>query len=117
MTTTIEVNRLRMRAYIGVHEQERLIGNTFEITVHLRCNIDQAIASDTLSATIDYSEVISIVKGEMSKPAQLLEYVVGRIRTALLSRFPNILGGRISLAKLTPPIPVEVESVAVTIEW
>ncbi len=106
-----------MRAYIGVMEQERLIGNTFEITIHLRCNIDQAISSDTLSATIDYSEVINLVKGEMSKPAQLLEYVAGRVRAALLTRFPNILGGRISIAKITPPIPVEVESVAVTIEW
>lgn len=117
ITTTIEINRLRLRANHGVMSQERKIGNTFEVTAHLRCQAEGAVSSDELSATLNYAEAIDTIKAVMAEPSQLLEHVAGRIRSALTDRFPIISGGRITVAKLTPPIPVEVESVAVTIEW
>lgn len=116
-TTTIEINRLRLRARHGVMQQERTVGNTFEVTAHLQCNVGRAVADDDLSATLDYAEAIDVIKSEMAIPSRLLEHAAGRIRTALTTKFPCITGGRISIAKLTPPIPVEVESVAVTIRW
>ena len=117
MTTTIEINRLRLRARHGVMQQERTVGNIFEVTAHLQCNVGRAIADDDLSATLNYAEAIDIIKSEMAIPSRLLEHAAGRIRTALTIKFPCITGGRITIAKLTPPIPVEVKSVAVTIQW
>jgi len=117
MTTTIKINRLRLRAFHGVMEQERIIGNTFEVTVHIRCNVDLAISSDNIDATINYAEIIETIKKEMSIPSKLLEHVAGRIQKAITNQYPSIIGGSITIAKLTPPIPVEVESVAITIQW
>lgn len=117
MNTTIKINRLRFRAFHGVMEQERIVGNTFEVTVNLHCNVDDAIETDSINATISYADIIDIVKTQMEIPSQLLEHVAGRIKKAILGQYPNIIGGSITIAKLTPPIPVEVDSVAVTIKW
>lgn len=53
----------------------------------------------------------------MSEPSALLEHVAMRIKTALTGRFPLIQGGFIRVAKITPPIAAELDSVAIKIEW
>ena len=109
-TTTISVNGLRLRAFHGVMEQERRVGNTFELSISLRYPSLEAIATDD-------GEVIETARREMSIPSALLEHAAGRVRDALCRRFPLIEGGSVTLAKLTPPLGVEIASAAVTIEW
>ncbi|MBQ9076508.1 MAG: dihydroneopterin aldolase [Muribaculaceae bacterium] len=116
-TGIIEVNKLRLQAYHGVLEQERVSGNVFEVTVHLRYSIDNAMQTDNVTSTLDYSEIVEIVKNVMKVPSNLLEHVIGRLKGALIQRYPVIQGGMISIAKLTPPISCEVESVAVSYRW
>ncbi|MDE5750361.1 MAG: dihydroneopterin aldolase [Duncaniella sp.] len=117
MTGTVEINGLRLTAHHGVLPQERTVGNLFEVTVHLRYPMEGAMRHDDLSETLNYAEAVEIIRSEMETPSQLLENVVGRIREALLARFPRIEGGMIRLAKLTPPIPAEMVDVAVRVEW
>lgn len=117
ITATIEINKLRIRARHGVLVQERIVGNIFEITAHLHYPIDEAIETDDISTTLDYAEVVDVIKGDMEHPAQLLEHVAGRLRATLLEKFPNISGGKLRIAKITPPISTQLESVAVTLEW
>lgn len=114
---TIEVNRLRLYACHGVGAQERKVGNLFEVTVHLRYPATEAVEHDRLEGTVNYAEVVALVKEEMAEPSQLIEYVAGRIRRVLLSRFPAITGGMVRVAKLVPPIPADLDSVAVTLRW
>ena len=117
MKATIEINNLCIRARHGVLPQENITGNNFEVTVHLRYPIEDAIINDNLDSTLNYAEVVDIIKVEMDKPSQLLEHVAGRIRSALTSRFPKIQGGMVRIAKITPPISAQLQSVAVTIKW
>lgn len=117
MTGTIEINGLRLTARHGVLPQERVVGNVFEVTVHLRYSICRAMEHDTLEDTVNYAEVVEIVRDVMSVPSLLLEHVVWRIREAILARYPAVQGGLIRLAKLTPPIPAEMKDVAVRVEW
>lgn len=114
---TIEINRLRVYAHHGVMEQERLVGNTFEVTVHLRYPISRAMTTDNISNTLDYSMAIELIHNVMRQPSLLLENVVERLRIELLKNFPLIEGGVITVAKLSPPISKEVASVAVRYEW
>lgn len=114
---TVEVNGLRLYAHHGVGEQERKVGNCFEVTAHLRYPADGAIADDRLEDTLNYAEVVAVVREVMAVPSQLLEHVAGRLRTALTSRFPLIAGGMIRVAKLVPPFTAELDSVAVTLRW
>lgn len=113
----VEINNMRIRAFHGVMEQERISGNLFEVTVHLRYSMDNAMATDNVTSALNYAEVVDIVKNVMKQPSNLLEHVVSRLRVALIQRFPVIQGGTIRVAKLTPPISCEVDSVAVSYRW
>lgn len=117
MEGTIEINGLRLFARHGIFDFERLNGNTFELTVRLRYPIEEAMQTDDVSRTLNYAEAVDIIKAEMARPSDLLEHVVGRIRHALLGRWPLISGGYISLTKLNPPIDARLRGVTVSINW
>ena len=68
---TVEVNGLRLFAHHGVGEQERKVGNLFEVTVHLRYPADGAIADDRLEDTLNYAEAVAVVREVMTVPSQL----------------------------------------------
>ncbi|MDE7411926.1 MAG: dihydroneopterin aldolase [Paramuribaculum sp.] len=115
---TVEVNAMRMRAYHGVMEQERTVGNTFEVTVHLMLPAEVDFAVDDLALTVNYAQVCDVIREVMAVPSALLEHVCHRMRRKLLEAFPQVSGGMIRLAKLAPPISgLQVDSVAVTLTF
>ena len=117
MTGTVEINGLRLFARHGLLAQERLTGNLFELTIHLRYPMLRAMESDALDGTLNYAEAVEVAREVMAEPSALLEHVVWRLKNALTARFPLIEGGMIRLTKITPPIPAELDGVAVRIEW
>lgn len=116
---TIEVNRLRLRAFHGVNGQERIVGNDFEVSI----SVDyppaaEAVENDNVESTLDYAELITIAREEMAVPSALIEHVAGRIRDAVMRRFPGVTGGRVRVSKLRPPVAgVELGETAVVIVW
>lgn len=111
-TALIEIEGLRIRAFHGVFPQERLVGNTFEISVSLAYPPAlRAVASDDIADTLNYAEIIDLIKEVMRQPSDLLENVAGRIRDAILGRYSGITSGRISVAKLAPPLAAEIDCV------
>lgn len=116
---TIEIKGLRMSGRIGVLEQERRVGNEFSIDINLRLtDVAAAMLSDSLADTVNYAEVVSIVKEQMSQASRLLENVAYRIRMAICERFPEkISGGYVTVAKLAPPIPAQLDFVSFTTSW
>ncbi len=117
LSGTIEINRLRLNARHGVLEQERTIGNTFEVTVHLHYPIGVAMQYDNLNTTINYADVVQLIKDEMEIPSLLLENIAYRIKTKATTQYPKISGGYIKVAKIAPPISAQLESVAISIRW
>ncbi len=116
---SIEIRGLRITGHHGVLEQERRVGNEFSIdVVLLLADVDEAMENDTLAHTVNYAEVVSIVKEQMALPSKLLEHVAARIRRAICSRFPEkISGGAVTVAKLAPPIPAQLDYVSFTTRW
>jgi dihydroneopterin aldolase len=114
---TIEVNGLRLYAHHGVAEQEREVGNLFEVTVHVQCDASAAVEHDDLNGTINYAEIVATIKTVMATPSLLIENAAGRLKSALLDKFPGITGGMVRIAKLVPPIPADLDSVAVALRW
>ncbi len=117
MKGTVEINGLRIFARHGVLPQERQVGNLFEVSAHLIYPMDRALEHDDLGGTLNYAEATGVIAEVMSEPSALLEHVAMRIKTALTGRFPLIQGGFIRVAKITPPIAAELDSVAIKIEW
>ncbi len=115
---TIEIDRMHVYARHGVMEQERIVGNEFEVTVELEVSASRAVESDLLETTVNYADVCSVIKQVMAEPSALLEHVCGRLQKALSARFPAITSGCVKVAKLNPPIPnVKLNSVSVSISW
>lgn len=143
MTFTIELEKMRFYARHGVFQQERAVGNWFEVSVSLTYEADaDMVPDDNLAGTINYARVAEIVTHEMSIPSQLLETVALRIRRALLYAFassasaassastvatsvptvatdasPVITSGSIRVAKITPPLGLPISSASATLQW
>ena len=54
----IVVRGLRLWAHVGVLEQERLLGQWFELDLELARDLGAAAAGDALNSTLDYSRAI-----------------------------------------------------------
>lgn len=116
-TVTIRINRLRLYARHGVEAQERVVGNMFEVDLELDYPATAAVALDRLDGTLNYAEAVDTVKEVMAEPSALLEHVCGRLRDALMERWPAISRGTVTVAKLSPPISAPLGSVSVTLRW
>ena len=116
--TTIEISCLRCHAHHGVMPQERIVGNDFEVSLRVVYPARLAIESDSLDGTLNYATACEIIREVMTEPSQLLENVCGRLRQALMERFPLIESGMVKVAKLHPPTPsVQMQHVAVELCW
>ncbi|MCM1348641.1 MAG: dihydroneopterin aldolase [Firmicutes bacterium] len=118
-TITISVNRLRLRSFHGVGEQEQCVGNDFEVSVSV-CYPPALLAAktDSIDHTLSYADIVAIVREQMDHPARLLEHVCAKLRDALTARYPAIASGKITVAKLLPPIPgVQLQDASVTLTW
>lgn len=113
----IEIEKLRIYARHGVLPQERKVGNIFEVSLRLCYDMAEAADGDDITHAIDYSQVCLRVKEICMEPSALLENVVKRIKDMIDSDFPMVLGGKIKVAKLTPPMGLDLQSVAVVYEW
>ena len=115
---SITLNKMKFFAHHGVSEQERVVGNHFEVTLKVNCNMDKAMTDDDLNGTLNYVDIYAIVATEMKKPSLLLENVAYRIIAALKEKFgEQMLGGEITIAKPTPPFHCDMENVAITIQF
>lgn len=118
MSATIVIDGLRFRAFHGVLEQERKIGNVFEVSVSLKYpRALKAVESDDVADTLNYAEAISIIRSVMAEPSALLEHVAGRIHKALVEVYPGIESGRIIVSKLAPPVAAELAAARFILEF
>ena len=117
MKTAILLKDLKFRAFHGVMPQEQSVGNEFMVNVKVYYPFEDAICSDSLAGTISYAEIYEVIRGQMAIPSALLEHVAGRIRNAIVERFPEITSGVVTIEKMNPPITGFYGSAAVEIEW
>ncbi|MDE5659474.1 MAG: dihydroneopterin aldolase [Muribaculaceae bacterium] len=114
MLMTIHVNRLRIHACHGVLPLERVVGQDFEVTLAVDIDYD---GSDNLDATVNYADICALIKREMQTPSSLIEHAATNLTLALRKSFPAIRRGSLTLAKLAPPMPFNVSSVAVSLDF
>jgi dihydroneopterin aldolase len=118
LTLTIELQKARFFAYHGVGNNERKIGNEFEVNLSLSYSLsDGDKVTDDLADTISYADVYEVVKCEMDSPANLIEHVAYRILEALRGRWPSIERAKVQISKVAPPIPSSQCLANVAIEY
>ncbi len=118
MNLTVSVDRLRLFARHGVSDQERRVGNIFEVSMSVDCPAAmQGAEADDLSQTISYADLVEIISSEMAVPARLIEHAAWRIVRRVSARFPAVTAGSVTVSKLTPPCGAEMAAASVTLAW
>lgn len=117
MHTSIVIEGLRIFARHGVLDQERRVGNDFELDIRLFFDASEAMMSDDVAHTINYARVIDIIKSSMAEPSRLLEHATARIKQNLCAEFPAITSGSIALYKIHPPLSAQLGRTGFILNW
>ena len=116
MYIKINVDQIKVFAYHGVYEEERLSGRYFWVDVELNVEADESgVLSDDLSATYNYELVTNIVYREMKTTAFLLEKKALEMANLIKNSDVKIQRVKLKLTKSRPPVKGEVGSVSVEV--
>lgn len=100
----------------GVHAHERRDGQPFVVDLELVCDLGPAGATDDLSRTVDYGQLVQRVHDAVaSDPVDLIETLAQRIAHLCLAE-PLVHRVSVTVHKPQAPVPVTVDDIAVTIE-
>ena len=99
---SIHLHNLTVFAHHGLYEDEKILGNEFEINADISIDAPQTIT--LLDQTIDYVAVCNLIKERMAIPTPLLETVVQELIEQIHSAFPSSRRIFISIRKKYPPL-------------
>jgi len=116
MKHKIHVRGIRCYAYHGCMEEEARIRGHYTVDVAIDTDFSKAAASDELIDTVDYCAVQQIVEEEMAIRSKLIEHVGQRIVTRIQHELHGVIGLRVEIHKLTPPIDGDTKEVSIVIE-
>ena len=117
MESYIELENLRFYAYHGAMEQERVVGNYFEVSITIKIDVIQSAELDRLDKTLNYAELYDVIKEQMQIPSFLIENVASRIIAASLRQWSNIEMIKLKVSKLNPPMEGDVGKASVILVY
>lgn len=110
---TIHLHNLIFFSFHGVHEEEKILGNEYEVNADVQFHEEHA-QIHSLCETINYVDVFEIIKDRMKIPTQLLETVVMEIGNSIYEKYNYVRSINVSLKKKHPPIEKIEGSVGVS---
>ena len=117
MSDAIFVNGLVLHAYHGVMPHEAKVGQPFKLDLVLDIDLAEASRSDTLKDTISYETLVKVASEAFrARRYRLLEAAAGAVADAVLDRYPQVRGVRVTVRKPHAPIAATFDDVGVTIE-
>lgn len=111
----IILEKMAFYAYHGFYEQERIIGNNFEVNLILEADLTAAGKSDQLEDTLNYELIYAVVKQEMLQPSNLLEHIATRLSAAIKHNFSEVTAVTVRVTKYNPPLGGQIEKVSVEV--
>lgn len=110
----IIIKGLRLKAFHGVFSEEKVNGQMFELDITAETDIKKAQLSDDLEHTVSYAEIIETVKEVFTAQSyNLLECVVNKVCTEILSAYPKLKSVTVLLQKPEAPIDADFSYVAI----
>lgn len=112
---TVRLNQIKYHVNLGLYEQEKLVDNTFELSVEV--SLDKSLSKNNqLEDLIDYVFLKDVCDQYMSMQFSLLEDVLAHIRDAVQEKYSNAKG-YISIKKCPPPFGGNVQSAEVILNF
>ena len=104
-TDRIRLNGMLFYAFHGALDEERTIGQQFEVDVEVQGDFSRHEGSDDLHWTVDYTLLYRAVAEIFSQENyHLLETCAGMIANGLLNRFPPVHAATVRVRK--PHVPM-----------
>ena len=99
---TVQINKLKLFGYHGVHKEEAIVGGQFEINIAV-CYEETGFISE-LYETINYVNILEVTKKIFAVKNDLLESVAQNIAAEIFEENNFIKNINISIEKLNAPI-------------
>ena len=116
MKATVKVENLKIYAFHGCMEEEKVIGSDYVVNICAVCSVGKKAFGDEIGGTVDYVDLARIAKREMSIRSKLLEAVVNRIISACFNEISVLEQISVTVCKINPPINADVASVSVSMD-
>jgi dihydroneopterin aldolase len=116
MKTKVAIKGAEFYAYHGFYEEERKAGNTFIIDAEVTLKSFDS-ADDNIYDTVNYEQLYTITKQEMSKTQKLLETVVFNILTRFREELPSIVSATVKMEKIAPQLGGKVAKSVIEMEF
>jgi dihydroneopterin aldolase len=114
MNARIHLKNMAFYGYHGHHPEENLRGQRFFVDLILSADLGAAAATDSLSATVDYSRVYELCRSIVEQQrVKLLETLCQRLLTAIFEGFPRVDRVEVVIRKPSAPIAGVLDYVAV----
>jgi dihydroneopterin aldolase len=111
---TVEVRGLRVVATIGVPDDERARLQPLRIDLDIELEVPGASRSDDVADTVDYAGLCELASSTIAeRRPRLLETACDAIGATILEADPRIVAVTVSIAKLRPPVGLDVDTVGV----
>ena len=100
----VALENIRLYGYHGASENERELGQRFEIDVEIDADLSEAVETDSMARTVNYEKVYKLVENEVvGKKYHLLETMADRIGKDILEKFG---ASRVMVRVRKPSVPI-----------
>ncbi len=112
----IIIKDLKLFAYHGVNQEEKINGQPFELDIEAVVNMTNACLSDDINDTVSYAKIVKCIKRVFcDKSYNLLERAAEVVATSILQEFPSIESIIVRLKKPKAPVKADFSYMAVEI--
>ncbi|HET7685815.1 MAG TPA: dihydroneopterin aldolase [Candidatus Limnocylindria bacterium] len=116
MTDRIELRGVRCMGRHGVHLEERMEPQPFEVDVAMEADLSTAAATDDLADTVDYAAVFDAVRSRVETDSyRLIEALASAIAGDVLATQPRVAAVEVRVRKPNAPLPGAFDTVEVTL--
>src|SRR6185436_6721136 len=99
---TIHLHKLLFYSFHGFYEEERILGNEFEVSADVEVDAPDQIT--TLRQTVNYITIYDTIKLRMAQSTSLLETLAQELAQAIHNIDDRIKSVTITIRKSSPPI-------------
>jgi dihydroneopterin aldolase len=117
MSDAIFVKGLVLHAFHGVMPHEAKVGQPFKLDLVLDIDLGEASRTDTLRHTVSYEALVKAASEAFcARRYRLVEAAAGAVADAVLARYPQVRGIRVTVHKPHAPIAATFDDVGVIVE-
>ena len=113
----IVLEEIEVLAPVGYYTEEQKIGTLFLVNLEIETDFSGTEVEDELHRTVNYEDMVAVIRTEMAVPAKLIEHAAHRIKNGIIRLSPSVSYIRLELKKQRPVLALRTASANIIIEY